>query len=265
VSFENVLNRYEKFWTTGTPRDLFSVEREYTQLRRCRALLADRPDAFLRTCFEPGHFTGSAVIVTPDFQSVLLTFHGKLNKWLQLGGHADGDTQIENVALREGTEESGLTDLKLVSANISGSELIPLDIDIHQIPARGAEPVHEHFDIRFLLVTAKPDSIVISEESKDLRWFTLDEVRGVSPKRAFSGSSVSFPYCQLWSVTPSTLCTSLRSQNVGTEDQERGSVPDLPPNRGRAEIPSSQATQSEANTWALGRSDMSSMTLARVK
>lgn len=184
MSFENVLNRYEKFWTTGTPRDLFSVEREYTQLRRCRALLADRPDAFLRTCFEPGHFTGSAVIVTPDFQSVLLTFHGKLNKWLQLGGHADGDTQIENVALREGTEESGLTDLKLVSANISGSELIPLDIDIHQIPARGAEPVHEHFDIRFLLVTAKPDSIVISEESKDLRWFTLDEVRGVSSEES---------------------------------------------------------------------------------
>src|SRR5438309_2052483 len=62
-------------------------------------------DCLLRSCV-PGHLTGSAWIVSPDRARTLLTHHHKLDKWLQLGGHADGQDDLAAVALREAREES---------------------------------------------------------------------------------------------------------------------------------------------------------------
>jgi 8-oxo-dGTP pyrophosphatase MutT (NUDIX family) len=62
--------------------------------------LLEHPDAFQRTHL-PGHITGSSWIIDPSGESVLLTHHAKLNKWLQPGGHADGDEDIISVAMRE--------------------------------------------------------------------------------------------------------------------------------------------------------------------
>lgn len=120
------------------------------------------PDCFERTCVE-GHVTGSAWIVSADRRSVLLTHHRKLGRWLQLGGHADGDPDPLAVARREAEEESGLTELALLAA-------LPLDVDVHVIPARGNEPEHLHHDVRFAFVAAPGQALCVSDESHALRW-----------------------------------------------------------------------------------------------
>lgn len=145
---------------------------------RIVALVEGHADCFERTC-RPGHITGAAWIVSADRRRCLLTHHRKLDRWLQLGGHADGQTQIEEVALREAREESGMTGFDFVP--IAGA-LMPLDIDVHQIPARydGAgrqiEDAHEHHDIRFLLVAHPGQDAAASDESHDIGWFTSEEV-----------------------------------------------------------------------------------------
>jgi 8-oxo-dGTP pyrophosphatase MutT (NUDIX family) len=141
-------------------------------------LVEAHADCFERTC-RPGHITGAAWIVSADRRRCLLTHHRKLNRWLQLGGHADGQTEIEEVALREAREESGMTDFDFVP--IAGA-LLPLDLDVHQIPARydaagrQIEDAHEHHDVRFLLVAHAGQGLSTSDESHEVRWFTSDEV-----------------------------------------------------------------------------------------
>lgn len=135
---------------------------------RMLELLDGTPDCFHRTSF-PAHFTGSALVVSADGQKALLHHHRKLDRWLQFGGHCDGDEDIVRVAEREALEESGMTGLILASPK-------PFDLDIHGIPAHGSEPAHEHFDVRFMLIAPEVATYERSEESNELRWFTPAEM-----------------------------------------------------------------------------------------
>ena len=142
---------------------------ERATLERVRQLLAERDRAFHRDCFDPGHITSSAWIVSHESGAVLLTHHRKLERWLQLGGHVDGQTDVLASALREAEEESGLRGFE--SLPRLGQPVI-LDVDVHAIPARGAEPAHEHHDIRFLLRVSEAQPIERQvRESKEVRWF----------------------------------------------------------------------------------------------
>jgi 8-oxo-dGTP pyrophosphatase MutT (NUDIX family) len=109
-----------------------------------------------------GHFTGSAWVVSADGQRTLLTHHRKLDRWLQPGGHADGDVDLARVALREAEEETGLRDLVVEEAIF--------DLDRHAIPARGPDPEHWHFDVRFVVRATGSEDFVVSEESHALAW-----------------------------------------------------------------------------------------------
>lgn len=113
-----------------------------------------------------GHLTGSAWIVDRARKRTLLTHHRKLNKWLQLGGHADGDLNLPAVAMREAEEESGLKRLRMVSEAV-------FDIDRHLIPARKTEPDHWHYDIRFMIEADPDETLLISDESHDLAWIEI--------------------------------------------------------------------------------------------
>jgi 8-oxo-dGTP pyrophosphatase MutT (NUDIX family) len=115
-----------------------------------------------------GHFTGSAWLVSADGERVLLTHHRKLGRWLQLGGHADGDTDLAQVALREAEEESGLDQLSV--------EAVPFDLDRHRIPARGDEPEHWHYDVRYVVRASSNEAFVVSEESHALAWRSIREI-----------------------------------------------------------------------------------------
>jgi 8-oxo-dGTP pyrophosphatase MutT (NUDIX family) len=142
------------------------------------AFAQSHPDCLLRTCV-PGHFTGSAWIVSPDRRRTLLTHHRKLDKWLQLGGHADGENDLLGVALREAREESGLTSVRPLSTGI-------FDVDSHWIPPRKSDPGHYHHDVRFFLEADPAESLVISGESKDLAWVDLGQVASLNPEESMA-------------------------------------------------------------------------------
>lgn len=129
--------------------------------------LQSHPSVFERY-HVPGHFTGSAWLVSADGQRVLLMHHRKLDKWLQPGGHADGDTDLARVALREAWEETGVAGL-CVEGGI-------FDIDRHPIPARANEPEHWHYDVRYVVRAGADDRFTINEESQALAWRPVTEV-----------------------------------------------------------------------------------------
>jgi 8-oxo-dGTP pyrophosphatase MutT (NUDIX family) len=144
------------------------------------------PSEFLRllkdlNCYErthlPGHLTGSAWITDSSREHVLLVHHARLNKWMQPGGHADGDENILRVALKEAEEETGLTKLTLLNES-------PFDVDIHTIPQRKDFPEHLHFDVRFLLEANMDDPIIVSHESHDVKWVALTELEKYNPERS---------------------------------------------------------------------------------
>ena len=143
---------------------------------RIRALVETQRDCFERSCF-PGHVTASAWVLSPDGKRFLLTYHRKLHRWLQLGGHADGDSDVAGVALREAREESGLAELRFAWAPDTP---VPVDLDVHWIPARGSDPAHHHHDVRFVLVASPGQTIFASDESTALEWFEMDALEEVA-------------------------------------------------------------------------------------
>jgi 8-oxo-dGTP pyrophosphatase MutT (NUDIX family) len=152
------------------------TEEEERMKVRLRDFVAAHEDCFQRS-LTIGHVTGSAWIVDLTRTHVLLTHHGKLDKWLQLGGHADGDSDVLRVALREASEESGIAGIRPVSPAI-------FDVDIHLIPARRTEPEHFHYDVRFLLEADRTVPLRMSDESKDLRWVPLASVESLTQEES---------------------------------------------------------------------------------
>jgi len=131
-------------------------------------LLQDAQDPFLRERLA-GHFTSGAWLVSADGARILMTHHRKLERWLQLGGHADGDRDMARVALKEAQEESGLPGLSVEGDTI-------FDLDRHWIPERKEVPGHWHYDVRYVVRAGEDERYVVSEESHDLAWRLISDV-----------------------------------------------------------------------------------------
>ncbi len=149
--------------------------RRYRDQWQGEAATATHFETFLHThadAFERsnaiGHFTGSCWLVSADGARVLLMHHRKLDRWLQPGGHADGDTDLARVALREAHEETGVAGLR-VEGGI-------FDIDRHRIPARADEPEHWHYDVRHVVRAGMDERYTVNQESRALAWRPVVEV-----------------------------------------------------------------------------------------
>ena len=142
--------------------------REETEVRdRVRDLVRSEPRCFEKDCWR-GHVTGSAWVLSLDARACLLILHRKLGKWLQPGGHSDGSADTWAVALREAEEETGLK-VRLASDEI-------FDLDVHEIPARGTQPAHLHFDVRFAMWADGSSTPTASDESNAALWVPLEDV-----------------------------------------------------------------------------------------
>jgi 8-oxo-dGTP pyrophosphatase MutT (NUDIX family) len=127
------------------------------------AFVQEHPDCFERS-LAIGHITASAWVLNKTGDKALLMHHAKLNQWMQLGGHCDGDPDVLAVAIKEAQEESGIEDIVPVHEDI-------FDLDVHAIPATPKEAAHYHYDVRFLLRVAGDADFVRNHESHDMRWF----------------------------------------------------------------------------------------------
>jgi len=146
--------------------------KEIGYLGNMKSLLSKSTSPFSRDEFEPGHFTASAFVLSPDKSSILMIFHSKLRRWLQPGGHIEvSDSDVIQAAMREVLEETGVA-----GGTVIGDGLF--DLDIHTIPARKIEPAHSHFDLRILLV-AESLEIAANSDAVAAKWVPLSEVGAV--------------------------------------------------------------------------------------
>lgn len=154
--------------------ELLDDVRGYRAFDAREEAMRERLAAFLETfgarafdrALEPGHVTASAWILDPSRSQTVLLHHRKLERWLQPGGHVDGDPDVRRSALREAREESGLRTLRFITGAI-------YDLDVHRIPARGSEPGHDHYDVRFALEADPREPLVRNAEAHDVRWIAL--------------------------------------------------------------------------------------------
>jgi 8-oxo-dGTP pyrophosphatase MutT (NUDIX family) len=142
---------------------------EAAYVARALAFVQQHEDCFDRE-LHIGHVTGSAWVVSPDRQHVLLLHHKKLGQWFQPGGHADGDADIVKVALKETSEETGLPQdsIRLISDAL-------FDVDIHTIEPTPDDARHEHFDIRFLVEIDPSLPVPGNDESHQVIWVPLHQ------------------------------------------------------------------------------------------
>lgn len=148
--------------------------RERKMLAEFGPFIAAHPDCLWRSCL-PGHLTASAWVVDEARAHTLLMHHRKLDRWLQPGGHVDGNHDLLASALREAQEETGLQQLVPVSPEI-------FDVDRHWIPERKTEPGHWHYDVRFLIEADLEEPLIGTSESKELRWVKLTVVTELDPE-----------------------------------------------------------------------------------
>jgi len=159
--------------------DLLALYRQGPYITSEEFVFYDQYTEFLENneaCFErenKGHITGAGWIVNHDFSQALLTHHKKLNIWCQLGGHADGNPDIQSVALREAQEESGIENLTFVFDGI-------FDIDVHPL----ANACSYHYDVRFLLQAPPDASFKISDESHALAWVSPNCITDYTQERS---------------------------------------------------------------------------------
>lgn len=145
-------------------------EEELAFLAQTLSFVAQQEAFWQRSTLE-GHLTGSAWVCSADGRAVLLLHHAKLDRWLQPGGHVDAeDSSLVETARREAMEECGMQSLELLSPAI-------FDLDVHEIPARGTEPAHFHYDLRFLFRV--PEGTQVERnllETKAIAWVNLEEL-----------------------------------------------------------------------------------------
>ncbi len=136
--------------------------------------LRTHPHAMTRACF-PDHLTAGVLVLHPDRGRVLLNLHRKARRWFAFGGHCEpGDATLAGVALREGTEESGLAELRL--------DPVPAQLDVHPVSFCDPRGTVHHLDVRYVAQAPAGADHAVSEESLDVRWWPVDDLPELEPE-----------------------------------------------------------------------------------
>ena len=184
-----MLYLYQNTWADGYEHYVsFSQREENDCVEKFLKFIKEEPNCFERSC-PTGHVTASAMVTNIGCDKVLLTLHGKLNKWLQLGGHTDGDHDVAASAIREAQEESGRPEVTFypyesIFKNLHIQTPLIFDLDCHLIPGRTNEPEHYHFDVRFLCLLDDSLPLLISDESHELAWHPVHLARELNKERS---------------------------------------------------------------------------------
>jgi ADP-ribose pyrophosphatase YjhB (NUDIX family) len=148
-------------------------EIEAADVKRMRELARAAADPWSRSQL-PLHFTASALVVHPASRRVLLRWHFKHDRWLQVGGHGDpGETDPLEISLREAREETGLPDLA------PWPDAALLHAVCCYVRPSATEPEHEHADLRYVFATEQPDAIAPENLNSPLRWLTIAEAHAL--------------------------------------------------------------------------------------
>ena len=119
------------------------------------------------------HMTASAWIVNPERTKVLMAYHNIYHSWSWLGGHADGETDLLKVALKEAREESGIHHVKPVSEQIYSLEVLTVDGHVKRGEYVSS---HLHLNVTYLLQAEETDVLHIKEdENSAVAWFSPEE------------------------------------------------------------------------------------------
>ena len=130
------------------------------------------PDIFSREN-STAHMTASSWIVDHSLTKVLMVYHNIYNSWSWTGGHADGNTDLLSVALREAGEETGITHVRALSPEVYSLEV--LTVDGHEKRGRYVSS-HLHLNLTYLLEADDHDMLTRKEdENSAVAWFSLEE------------------------------------------------------------------------------------------
>ena len=165
---EDLLNELEKYET-------ISIEEENSKSQTIKFLRTN--DIVFGTKNIEGHVTASAWIVNKERSKVLMTHHKILDIWIQLGGHTDEGETPYQAGLREGYEESGLKNINEIEKSI-------FDIDVHYFPETKNKKAHYHYDFRYIFEADEKDEIIVSNESKDVKWISFNELEKYTSETA---------------------------------------------------------------------------------
>lgn len=124
------------------------------------------------------HFTTSTLIISEDYQEVLLIHHKLFNAWTWTGGHNDGNEDFKAVALKEAQEETGIQAFKWFSHDIQSLDIFPVAEHVRQ----GKEvAAHQHLNVAYILIADKKDPLIQNqEETNDIRWWPLEDLLKIS-------------------------------------------------------------------------------------
>lgn len=184
-----LLEMLKRYQSITDPTDLHELQ----LIKKIADFIEQTPNCFSRKQLD-GHITVSSWLLDHQLDKVLLTHHKKFDEWIQLGGHADHESNPMVVALSEAREESGINNIQFVTNEI-------FDLDIHDVPAFKQTPRHFHYDIRFALYVEQDEPFIVSDESYDLAWFDIKELL------TYGNVSVK-KLATKWLAKRSSLCTS---------------------------------------------------------
>ena len=130
---------------------------------------------------EFGHFTASAWVVNKERTKVLMIYHNIYKSWAWTGGHADGESDLLSVAVREVKEETGVENVKVLDDDIFSLEIVCVNGHIKRGKYVSS---HVHLNVTYLLEVDENETLRIKEdENSGVKWVPIDEIEVASTER----------------------------------------------------------------------------------